>query len=181
MIDQNPTMEHRINPVNGLFGLLNNRYVNVFELTADDIQIEDIAHALARLCRYNGQVAGFLTVAGHSIRCAERAIDCDREDVALECLLHDAAEAYIGDLVRPLKIHPDFKESYRRLEVGIEAVIAEKLGLVFPFDPFVKEMDDAELQNELEFDRWNPTRWDNPLETKLAFIRFYEELQAARS
>ena len=179
MIDQNPTQHDKINPV-GLSQLVNGRFVNLFELGVDDIQIQHIAHSLSRLCRYNGHVEGFITVAGHSIRCAQRAIETDRRDVALECLIHDAAEAYIGDLVRPLKNHPDFKEKYLALEERIEVVIAEALGTNFPFDPYVKEMDIEDSVAEMAHDRFDPDRWDDIVHTERRFLRLFAKLKAER-
>lgn len=179
MVDQNPTLEDRVNTPNGLSQLITKRYVNIFDLQPEDIDLDTIAHSLARTCRFNGQVAGFLSVAGHSIGCALRAVELDRRDLALECLMHDAAEAYTGDLVRPIKHHPDFKQVYLNLESGIEEHIAANFGLQYPFDPFIKEMDDAEVTMEMNYDRFDPLRWDEPNRTKKLFIdlfnRFYTE------
>lgn len=67
MINQNPSMHERVNTPNGLSQLMTRKYVNIFDLQPEDIDIDTIAHALSRTCRFNGQVAGFLSVAGHSI------------------------------------------------------------------------------------------------------------------
>jgi hypothetical protein len=68
----------------------------------EDIDLEDIAHALGNICRYTGQVERFYSVAEHSVTCAvdPRAQD-DVHRRAL--LLHDASEAYLGDVISPLK------------------------------------------------------------------------------
>ena len=68
------------------------------------IDIVDIAHALSLLCRANGHVRHFYSVAQHSVACAEEALarGCSRS-TALLCLLHDASEAYISDVTRPVK------------------------------------------------------------------------------
>lgn len=63
------------------------------------IDIEGIAHALSLLCRFNGHCTRFCSVAEHSVHVA-REIDLD---LAMEGLLHDAAEAYLGDVHSPLK------------------------------------------------------------------------------
>jgi hypothetical protein len=115
----------------------------------DAINIEDIAHALARQCRYNGHCVGFLSVARHSIWVAEylKSEGYD-ETMQLTGLLHDAAEAYLGDLVRPLK-HTEFGKLYLEVEEILEGVIAERFGLPFPIPAEVRAADDYVL-TELE-------------------------------
>lgn len=75
------------------------RRVSLVDPQPDDIHFEDIAHALAMQCRFNGHSKLFYSVAQHSIHVSRL---CDRQH-ALVGLLHDATEAYIGDIVRPLK------------------------------------------------------------------------------
>ena len=69
-----------------------------------DIDINDIAHSLSLICRANGHFSCFFSVARHCINCSEEA---DARGfgarIRLLCLLHDATEAYIGDMTRPLK------------------------------------------------------------------------------
>jgi len=60
--------------------------------------VEDIAHGLAHVCRYAGQCDGFYSVAEHSMLVADIA-----DEHPLQALLHDAAEAFMGDITRPLK------------------------------------------------------------------------------
>lgn len=71
------------------------------------VDIVDIAHGLAYQCRFNGQTRDFYSVAQHSVLVA----DLVAPEIQLEALLHDAAEAYLGDMVKPLKVLlPDFSE-----------------------------------------------------------------------
>jgi len=70
-----------------------------FMFDADSIDILDIAHSLAIQCRYNGHINTFYSVAQHSINASYLVYP----DIALEALLHDAAEYLIGDLARPIK------------------------------------------------------------------------------
>jgi len=85
----------------------------------EEICIEDIAHALSLLCRFNGQCREFYSVAEHSIRVS----DMLPEDMRLAGLMHDAAEAYIGDLIHPIKSCLPY---YREVEKGIRNVIFDK-------------------------------------------------------
>lgn len=71
-----------------------------------DIDIEDIAHALSLICRANGHFCRFYSVAQHCIACAgEAAARGHSLEVILGCLLHDASEAYLCDVTRPVKKH----------------------------------------------------------------------------
>ena len=76
---------------------------------AEDVDPVDIAHALGMLCRYNGHVKRFYSVAEHCVLMSdwvEKDASLDRDDarrLALWALLHDATEAYVGDMIRPLK------------------------------------------------------------------------------
>lgn len=104
------------------------------EAHPDDIRIEDIAHALGMVCRYAGHCLRFYSVAEHSVLMS-RAVDPEH---ALWALLHDATEAYIGDMVRPLKHEiPDYMAAEDRLWLAI----AEKFGLAGPMPDQVKEFD----------------------------------------
>ena len=68
------------------------------------IDIRDIAHALSMLCRANGHFPTFYSVGQHCINCAaEAAARGYSRRVQLACLLHDASEAYLADVTRPVK------------------------------------------------------------------------------
>ena len=68
------------------------------------IDIDDIAHALSLICRYNGHTRFFYSVAQHSLACAKEAEQRELgKDIILGCLLHDASEAYLSDVTRPVK------------------------------------------------------------------------------
>jgi hypothetical protein len=86
-----------------------------------DIDIEDIAHALSFICRANGHLEIFFTVAQHSINCAnEVAARGYGADVILAALLHDASEAYLADIVRPVKLSlPDYLVIEKQLQDAI--------------------------------------------------------------
>lgn len=107
----------------------------------DEVVPEDIAHALSMVCRFGGHVKVFYPVAEHCVLMSE-AVD---PDLALWALLHDAAEAFLGDLVRPVKYAiPD----YRAIEYRLMRVIAERFGLTWPCPPQIKAADFGMLRAE---------------------------------
>lgn len=77
-------------------------YFYPFDPRPEEVHLEVIAAALSKVCRWGGHTPQFLSVAQHSVYCAEAGLRVSRE-TARAALLHDAAEAYIGDMVRPLK------------------------------------------------------------------------------
>ncbi len=104
----------------------------------EDIRPEDIAHALSLLCRANGHFRCFYSVAQHCLACEAEAAaaGCSRE-TRLACLLHDASEAYISDITRPVKhgLH-----EYLVIEKRLQDTIYRRFGL----DP-----DDASVMSEV--------------------------------
>lgn len=90
--------------------------------SAEDVDPIDIAHALGLLCRYNGHIDRFYSVAEHCVLMSQAV----PEEDALWALLHDATEAYVGDMIRPLKLHmPD----YRAAEDRVMDAIVTRFGL----------------------------------------------------
>lgn len=108
----------------------------------DEIDPLDIAHALSLLCRYGGHVERFYSVAEH---CILMSYAVPPED-ALAALLHDATEAYVVDLPRPLKrLCPD----YQAIEAAVWIAIARHFGLPSPDLPAsVKDADNRILLTE---------------------------------
>jgi len=153
------------------------RFIQPLALKPDDIDILDIAHALSRICRFGGHCNGVLNVAAHSVRVLNRFMTASPTATAQEkltALLHDASEAYLGDIPRPLKIHPQFA-FYREAEMRAEAVIAKRFGLLYPMPATVKQADDAELSNELDFRRYEPHD-ENPGRSEAEFLYWFEKL-----
>jgi len=119
-------------------------YIDVFNPTPDMICIEDIAHGLNNVCRFAGQIREFYSVAQHSVNvCSMVPLE-----LKLQALLHDASEAYLGDMPSPIK--RNFPE-YKKVEHNLMKVIAEKFGFDHELHPQVKEADKKALENEWEY------------------------------
>ncbi|MFO0474191.1 MAG: phosphohydrolase [Alphaproteobacteria bacterium] len=90
----------------------------------EEVDLVDIARALSNLCRFTGHTRKFYSVAEHSVHCS-RIVPPEH---ALWALLHDASEAYISDVSRPLK-NQDAFGAYREAETRLQAAICAKFGL----------------------------------------------------
>jgi uncharacterized protein len=175
---------------------LSGRRVNPLDAAPEDIDPADIARALANTCRFGGHSRAFYSVAQHS------AIVCDllaergaTPDELMAALLHDAAEAYLGDLPHPLKHRSELGAQFRQAEKRLEAVIEQRFALpdasarVKPLDRALlaterrtfsdvtwhwPELDGAE-ELDLEIEPWPPER------ARDEFLRRYERIAAERT
>ncbi len=100
------------------------KHVHALCPSPDEIDIEDIAHALSQMCRFLGHTDGFCTIAQHSVLVSELV---PRED-ALWGLLHDASEAYLCDLPSPIKCDTEMS-FYRAAENRLMLAICKRFGL----------------------------------------------------
>jgi hypothetical protein len=107
----------------------------------DDVCIEDIAHGLALQCRFNGQCREFYSIAEHSVRVSDELRN-EGIEIALAGLLHDAAEAYLGDIVRPVKRNLPQFHSMERANLG---AIFAGLGLGLIFEGFADRITEMDL------------------------------------
>lgn len=110
----------------------------------DEIDLRDIAHALSMESRFSGHTSSFYSVAEHSVRVAD-IVPREYEPWAL---LHDASEAYLRDIPRPLK-HSKAFEAFRAAEERLMRVIACKYGLTWPEPDVVHWADDILLVTEM--------------------------------
>jgi uncharacterized protein len=110
----------------------------------DEICIEDIAHSLSCQCRYTGHTLRFYSVAQHSVLVSRLV---PRED-ALWGLLHDASEAYLVDLPRPLKMMSRLGDEYRLIETRLMKEVAARFGLSTEQPASVEQADEALLATE---------------------------------
>ena len=153
----------------------------------EDIDIRDIAHALSLNCRFCGQCKWHYSVGQHSILCATKA----PSHLKLEALLHDASEAYISDLAKPVKVQDEMHE-YREAERRLEEVIALRFGLRYPLPEGIHHIDQRMLATEIRdlmpddeplrrfpYDDVRIEKW-KPGFTEHLFIATYDDLAAQR-
>ena len=146
----------------------------------EEISIVDIAHHLSMLCRFTGACKRFFSVAEHSIRVSWILPD----KLQLVGLLHDAAEAYINDISRPVKYTHKLEET----ETIISKVIGGKYGVNLK-DPLIKEADNILIATEARdlmanMDSWSElpeplpgiiTPWDS-ITAKWRFLNLFKSL-----
>lgn len=150
------------------------------EPKAADIVIEDVAHALSNLCRFNGHVRDFYSVAEHSVRVSleverlsSQLNEKTKRQLALWGLLHDASEAYLTDLPTPLKTHPLIGVGYKSAEAQLMVTICGRFGLS-PYEPSIVRVVDAallateirDLMTDFNGPHWTPVleRCPSPLD-----------------
>lgn len=126
------------------------RYVDPVNLQPEEVEFEVIAHHLSNLCRFTGGTRRFYSVAEHSVRVSLVLHGPTPEQVELSMcgLLHDAAEAYLTDLPRPVKHNSDIGKPYRPAEERADRAIAEAFGLAWPMPPEVTVADAQLLATE---------------------------------
>lgn len=120
------------------------------KMCPEDIQTEDICHALSLLCRGAGQIRRFYSVGQHSINCAKEAQARQYTTrVVLACLLHDSSEAYLADVIRPIKKH---LHNYNEIEDMVLTNIFTRFGLCLSEEEtrLWKQIDNDLLENELK-------------------------------
>lgn len=132
----------------------------------EDIRIDDIASALSKACRYSGHCIRFYSVAEHCVHIASKAPD----HLKLTALMHDAPEAYLVDVPRPIKPH---LPGYAEIEERLANVIALRFDLIHPLPHEVKTLDNAILDDERVQNMAQPPRpWGDhggPLGVTLKF------------
>lgn len=148
---------------------------------AEDVDIRDVAYSLARLERFNGHLYEGDTVARHSLR-VMRLVPMEYK---LDALLHDAAEAYTGDIVRPVK--DLLGDALEKVIEPIEQVVAQAFGLRWPIPEIVKEADRRDCSESIRKNlRKNPGEYlfpevkSNAVEDQREFLRAYAALEKER-
>lgn len=119
------------------------KYLDILDPQIDSIDIEDIARGLSRQARFGGHSKVMYTVAQHSIECSLMVAQKYR----LEALLHDASEAYLGDIPTPYK---KYMPDYLKFEFKLMETIGKKYGFSWPVSDDVEHVDRYMFQLE-----WN--------------------------
>lgn len=124
------------------------KWFDILKPSPSIIELQDIASALSKLCRFGGHCSQFYSVAEHSILAAElmRQRHGDNQTLLRWALLHDASEAYVVDIPRPAKRQLG---DYARIEEAIQRAVAERFGLPWPMPSEVHEVDNDILSLEL--------------------------------
>ena len=119
--------------------------ISLIDPQIENIHFEDIASALSNVCRFGGHIKPHYSVAQHSI------VVCIMAPVQLKraALMHDAAEAYLGDVVKPLKVL--LGETYRELEERMTAAIFKKFDIDIALMEQVKPFDLKALEIEEDY------------------------------
>jgi len=107
----------------------------------EDIKIEDIAHALSQICRFNGHCNEFYSVAQHSV-----LVSILSEDHRAG-LLHDATEAYLLDIPSPVKKNIN---GYKEIENNLLTILSKKFNFTYPLPIDVKQADNTMLMLEMQ-------------------------------
>lgn len=117
---------------------------------AADVDIEDIAHSLSNICRFNGHVREFYSVAQHCVQCAALLKTWGASlKIQAAGLLHDASEAYLCDVIRPVKRNlPSYGEY--EFAVLVEVGWRFQLSIEQLSDPLIQKADDVMLMTEAD-------------------------------
>lgn len=136
--------------VNNTIRLRSGRYFDLADPRPDQFTFGDIAGALSKICRFGGQIESYYSVAEHCVLCSKVAEgDGLPLDTQIAALMHDAAEAFCGDMVKPLKV---MLPRYKEIEEASESVVAEKFTIDFRREESsIREIDHAMLIHERRF------------------------------
>jgi uncharacterized protein len=175
-------------------------YFDLANPRPEDVRIEDIAIGLSNLCRYTGQIPDdrFYSVAEHSVHCVEfckrKFPEIASRNVLKAVLLHDAAEAYCGDVSKPLKnLLLEYTDGYTKIEQKICHAIWQALDIPSGADEIIKYCDRTLLftekeqifgrrdawtdQSKYEIPYWLNLRFWSPSSARQFFMNAWREIQ----
>ncbi|WP_420567859.1 hypothetical protein [Thalassovita sp.] len=148
-------------------------YFDFEDPESSDFTIEEIAHGLSNICRFTGQCRNFYSVAEHSVHASYIV----PPEFAFEALMHDAPEAFIGDISKPLKgLLPD----YKRIEDMAERAVLGRFGLSLPMSQAVKDADLKMLKAEQAQAMRNADIWPavQALDAADVILKFWPPIEA---
>jgi uncharacterized protein len=163
-----------------------------FQPITEDINIADISHALSNLCRFVGHTEDFYSVAQHSVIVSEiLASQGFASDIQFAGLMHDATEAYLGDIATPIKVKLD---TYNLAEDHLAEAIARKFNIDWDLSTIkaVGRADIIAFHSEARDLMGNPQEWQerdtyeviserilplNPREARLFFLNRFDMLR----
>lgn len=152
-----------------------------------DINYLDICCGLANNCHFGGLVHPdkYFSIASHSLLVAQLANDDGIQDpeILLVCLLHDASEAYLGDMKKPMKVLDGF-EKYRQMEHEMNLAVFDAFNLRIDFLPVIKKYD--QLAQQMEYETFyhiknTITQFDAPLDAYHHFLNCFLYLKHCRT
>lgn len=141
--EQDRKLLREIAKVNPWTNTVSGKDVHLLNPSPDEIDIKDIAAGLSKMCRYNGQISEFYSVAQHSVYAAILA----KPESRMHALLHDASEAYLGDVISPLK---PLLTNYEEIEKRMMSAIAQKFNFSFDDHAEIHEIDQRLLTTEVQ-------------------------------
>lgn len=159
----------------GIIKTISGKLFNLFEPTVEMIDIRDIAAGLANKGHFSGLTPFYFSIAQHCVMVCDEFSSFDPTPdpkMKLLALLHDAAEAYVGDMIKPLKVRmPQFAE----VEENIQKIICSRFGLDFSSMHLIKSTD--LFIQELEYNAFyhgSRIRYLTPEQAKHEFLDRYE-------
>jgi 5'-deoxynucleotidase YfbR-like HD superfamily hydrolase len=124
--------------------------IDIFNLSKEDVYIEDAIMGLPNICRYNGRTEQFFSVAQHSVELSRYLKSKKKEELRPLALLHDAAECYIGDIIYPIKVKfPEFLELEEQLSklFYLKYKVPHNKKLLKEFDFYDKNISVSEMKH----------------------------------
>ncbi len=167
------------------------KHFDPVEIDVELIDIRDIAHSLSLLCRGNGHLQHFYSVGQHCVNCLREAEarGCTTK-IQLACLLHDAAEAYLSDVTRPVKkLLPEYQAVEDRLldviwEKYVGGLTEEEQKQVFEIDDAILSLEFRDLMPQLLSEDYKNlkskprTDYIDPRETEKYYIELFYKYQS---
>lgn len=168
---------------NNVIRTFTGKFVDPFNMTISDVDLEDIAHGLSNICRFGGQTTEPIPVLSHiyygyQCICTEDVLPLPSDEEILHWLLHDATEAYIGDIPSPIK---NRLYCFQTLEESLKKMILKHFGVKSEEPYLVKLIDEKMLRTEVfsivsgKFPRLGKSQTSNRKKLKKWYIETVEK------